>query len=197
MTKIKCAIIGSGNIGTDLMIKIMRNVANLEMGAMVGIDPNSDGLARAARLGVPTTHEGIDGPAQAARITPTSKSCSTPPRPTPISSNNAILQKRRQEGDRPDAGGHRPLHHPGDQRRRQYRRAQCQHGHLRRPGDDPDGACGAPGRRPGDLRRDRRLDFVEVGRPRHARQYRRVHRDHVEAPSRCSAAPSTARRSSS
>ncbi len=61
MAKIKCAIIGSGNIGTDLMIKIMRTSKNLEMGAMVGIDPNSDGLARAARLGVPVTHEGIDG----------------------------------------------------------------------------------------------------------------------------------------
>ncbi len=59
--KIKCAIIGSGNIGTDLMIKVMRNSKALEMGAMVGIDPNSDGLARAARLGVPITHEGIDG----------------------------------------------------------------------------------------------------------------------------------------
>ena len=61
MAKIKCAIIGSGNIGTDLMIKVMRTSQNLEMGAMVGIDPASDGLARAARLKVPTTHEGIDG----------------------------------------------------------------------------------------------------------------------------------------
>lgn len=61
MQKIKCAIIGSGNIGTDLMIKIMRNSKQLEVGAMVGIDPNSDGLARAARLGVETTAEGIDG----------------------------------------------------------------------------------------------------------------------------------------
>ncbi|PTQ73540.1 acetaldehyde dehydrogenase (acetylating) [Celeribacter persicus] len=61
MEKIKCAIIGSGNIGTDLMIKIMRNSKVLEMAAMVGIDPNSDGLARAARLKVATTHEGIDG----------------------------------------------------------------------------------------------------------------------------------------
>jgi acetaldehyde dehydrogenase len=61
MAKVKCAIIGSGNIGTDLMIKIMRTSKNLEMGAMVGIDPNSDGLARAARLGVPVTHEGIEG----------------------------------------------------------------------------------------------------------------------------------------
>ncbi|WP_284257789.1 Gfo/Idh/MocA family oxidoreductase, partial [Acidocella aquatica] len=59
--KIKCAIIGSGNIGTDLMIKIMRTSKNLEMGAMVGIDAKSDGLARAARLNVPVTHEGIEG----------------------------------------------------------------------------------------------------------------------------------------
>ncbi|MFG1232807.1 acetaldehyde dehydrogenase (acetylating) [Xanthobacter flavus] len=61
MAKIKAAIIGSGNIGTDLMIKIMRMSHHLEMGAMVGIDPASDGLARAARLGVPVTHEGIEG----------------------------------------------------------------------------------------------------------------------------------------
>jgi len=61
MAKIPCAIIGSGNIGTDLMIKVMRKSQHLEMGAMVGIDPASDGLARAARLSVPTTHEGIEG----------------------------------------------------------------------------------------------------------------------------------------
>jgi len=59
--KIKAAIIGSGNIGTDLMIKIMRYSKALEMGAMVGIDPQSDGLARAARLGVAVTHEGVEG----------------------------------------------------------------------------------------------------------------------------------------
>lgn len=61
MTKMKAAIIGSGNIGTDLMIKILRNSEILEMGALVGVDPDSDGLKRAARLGVATTHEGIDG----------------------------------------------------------------------------------------------------------------------------------------
>ncbi|MFC5697118.1 acetaldehyde dehydrogenase (acetylating) [Pseudomonas sp. GCM10022186] len=59
--KRKVAIIGSGNIGTDLMIKVLRNAQYLEMGAMVGIDPASDGLARAARLGVATTHEGVEG----------------------------------------------------------------------------------------------------------------------------------------
>ena len=59
--KTKVAIIGSGNIGTDLMIKVMRLSKTLEMAAMIGVDPASDGLARAARLGVATTSEGIDG----------------------------------------------------------------------------------------------------------------------------------------
>lgn len=61
MAKAKVAIIGSGNIGTDLMIKIMRLSDVLEMAALVGIDPESDGLKRAERLGVPITAGGIDG----------------------------------------------------------------------------------------------------------------------------------------
>ncbi|MER7705998.1 acetaldehyde dehydrogenase (acetylating) [Kitasatospora sp. NPDC097605] len=61
MSRTKVAVIGSGNIGTDLMIKVLRGAPHLDMGAMVGIDPASDGLARAARFGVRTTHEGVDG----------------------------------------------------------------------------------------------------------------------------------------
>jgi acetaldehyde dehydrogenase len=61
MRKAKVAIIGSGNIGTDLMIKIMRLSEVLEMGAFVGIDPESDGLKRAEGLGVPITADGLDG----------------------------------------------------------------------------------------------------------------------------------------
>src|SRR3954468_8972023 len=57
----KVAIIGSGNIGTDLMVKVLRTSRTLEMGALVGIDPASDGLARAARMGVPITADGVDG----------------------------------------------------------------------------------------------------------------------------------------
>ncbi|MGM1065025.1 acetaldehyde dehydrogenase (acetylating) [Saccharothrix sp. Mg75] len=57
----KVAIIGSGNIGTDLMIKVLRQSDQLDLAAMVGIDPDSDGLARARRLKVATTHEGVDG----------------------------------------------------------------------------------------------------------------------------------------
>jgi acetaldehyde dehydrogenase len=57
----KVAIIGSGNIGTDLMIKILRTSDILELSALVGIDPSSDGLARAKKMGIGTTADGIDG----------------------------------------------------------------------------------------------------------------------------------------
>lgn len=60
-SKIGVAIIGSGNIGTDLMIKILNTSPLLEMRVMVGIDKDSDGLKRAAGLGIQVTHKGIDG----------------------------------------------------------------------------------------------------------------------------------------
>jgi acetaldehyde dehydrogenase len=59
--RIKAAIIGSGNIGTDLMFKILHHGRFVEAGAMAGIDPASDGLVRAGRLGLATTHEGVEG----------------------------------------------------------------------------------------------------------------------------------------
>ncbi len=60
MKKVKCALIGPGNIGTDLLAKLQRS-AVLEPVWMVGIDPNSDGLKRARELGLKTTAEGVDG----------------------------------------------------------------------------------------------------------------------------------------
>ncbi|MCY4755276.1 acetaldehyde dehydrogenase (acetylating) [Pelomonas aquatica] len=58
--KIKCALIGPGNIGTDLLAKLRRS-AVLEPVWMVGIDPESDGLKKARELGLKTTAEGVDG----------------------------------------------------------------------------------------------------------------------------------------
>ena len=59
--KTKVAIIGPGNIGSDLMFKILNLSDTLEVAALVGIDPKSDGLARAEAKGIQITAEGVDG----------------------------------------------------------------------------------------------------------------------------------------
>lgn len=57
----RAAVIGSGNIGTDLLIKMLRGSGTVTAAAMIGIDPESDGLARARRLSVPTSADGVAG----------------------------------------------------------------------------------------------------------------------------------------
>src|SRR5690606_18136237 len=61
MGKIKAAILGSGNIGTDLMYKILKTNGAMELALMAGIDPESEGLYREAESGIRTTDRGIDG----------------------------------------------------------------------------------------------------------------------------------------
>src|SRR5262245_51582285 len=60
MNKVPVAILGSGNIGTDLLYKVQRS-SLLSLTLMCGIIPESEGLARARDLGYETTHQGIDG----------------------------------------------------------------------------------------------------------------------------------------
>ena len=159
------------------MIKIMRASKHLEMAAMVGIDPHSDGLARAARLGVPTTARRRRRTARHAATSATSASSSTRRRPA-----RTATQRRRAAphgkrvidltpgGDRPVSSSRRSTSR-STSTRRNVNMVTC-------GGQATIPIVAAVARvAPVSLRRDRRVDRVEVGRPGHARQHRRVHRD--------------------
>jgi acetaldehyde dehydrogenase (acetylating) len=105
--KIKCALIGPGNIGTDLLAKLQRSPV-LEPVWMVGIDPESDGLKRAREMGIKTTAEGVDGlvphmKADGVQIVFDATSGLRARREL------AQGQCRRRADDRPHARGHRPV----------------------------------------------------------------------------------------
>ncbi|MDB4121274.1 acetaldehyde dehydrogenase (acetylating) [Gammaproteobacteria bacterium] len=61
MEKTNCAIIGSGNIGTDLMLKIANTSKSLNLIGVIGIDPESEGLAMASTMNIATSSTGLQG----------------------------------------------------------------------------------------------------------------------------------------
>lgn len=109
MSKRKVAVVGSGNIGTDLMIKILRHGQHLEMAVMVGIDPQSDGLARARRMGVATTHEGVGGLMQMAEFADIDFVFDATSAGAHIKNDAAARGETRDPLHRPDSGGNRPV----------------------------------------------------------------------------------------
>ena len=197
-TRTKVAIIGSGNIGSDLMLKIKRLSENLEVAAMVGHRPR---LRRPRPRPPPGRRAAVDtgaaGPRRARRVRRHRHRLRRDLGQAHIA-NAALLRPhgRRLVDLTPAAIG-------------PYVVPAVNLESLVDAGDVTDVnmvTCGGQATIPivaaissvahGALRRDRRLDRLEVRRSRHPGEHRRVHRDHRRTPSRRSAAPSGARRSS-
>ncbi len=137
MTKLKVGIIGSGNIGTDLMYKIERSPV-LEMSVMVGIDPNSDGLKRAKNRGYEIISNGIDGLMERTELVDivydaTSAYAHKHNSDLLTAANKKVIDLT------PAAIGQFTV--PPDKFKRAYRKIKCEYGYVWWSGNDSNHSC--------------------------------------------------------
>ena len=164
------AIVGSGNISSDLLFKLMRREWS-SRGRWSGSTRTPTVRPAPASSGSRRAPEASSG---CSRRTSSRTSCS---RATSASAH-ADAPRSRGGGDpggRSDAGRRRPLRRPGGQPRRAPRGAEREHGHVRRPGDHPDRRRGVAGRAPWPTRKSSPRCCRARPAPGHARQHRRVH----------------------